>query len=529
MQGGKQRTKKQLLLASVLIALGLGGCSDRASPNSPLVVATSGTIDTTDPAQATTVSGLLLLSALGDPLYAINAKGKIEPRLATALPSLSADGLRAEIPLRQGVRFHDGSPFDAEAMAFSLRRFLAIGKLSYVVGDRIEAVRVLGPYRLGLNLRRPYTPLAALLSSVNLTPVSPTAYRQHQRSYLTGGFVGTGPYRLSFHSPQLQRLEPFKGYWGEQPRNNGLALVSMGTSTGLYGALRSRDVDVLLSTSLDPDQQRALHHQALRGELREGAGPALEIGYLSLLSDRPPLNNPKLRQALALSLNRAQIGRRVSDGLRPPLRGLVPPSLPGAVAAWPNHNIAAARQLLKGEGYCGAKPLVLNLTYRSNVPTDRLFALTWQESLRQELGDCLQLSLTGMESTTAYRQLGDGAFQLIMLDWIGDYPDADNYLMPLLACSKAKGSSCLVGASASSGSFWAAPGLQQQLQQTEKLQGPARIAVLESIQRRTGAAVPYLPVWLVRPRAWAQPPLGNPSFDGSGRLRLDQLSRRPGP
>jgi peptide/nickel transport system substrate-binding protein len=94
------------------------------------VVATSGTIDTTDPAQATTVSGLLLLSALGDPLYAINAGGKIEPRLATALPSLSADGLRAEIPLRQGVRFHDGSSFDAEAMAFSLRRFLAIVKLS---------------------------------------------------------------------------------------------------------------------------------------------------------------------------------------------------------------------------------------------------------------------------------------------------------------------------------------------------------------------------------------------------------------
>ncbi|NCV21219.1 MAG: ABC transporter substrate-binding protein, partial [Chloroflexi bacterium] len=155
--------RNQLLLASVLIALGLGGCSDSHSPHSPLVVATSGNIDTTDPAQATTVSGLLLLSALGDPLYAIKAGGKIEPRLATALPSLSADGLRAEIPLRQGVRFHDGSPFDAEAMAFSLRRFLAIGKLSYVVGDRIEAVRVLGPYRLGLNLRRPYTPLAALL------------------------------------------------------------------------------------------------------------------------------------------------------------------------------------------------------------------------------------------------------------------------------------------------------------------------------------------------------------------------------
>jgi peptide/nickel transport system substrate-binding protein len=134
-----------------------------------------------------------------------------------------------------------------------------------------------------------------------------------------------------------------------------------------------------------------------------------------------------------------------------------------------------------------------------------------------------------MESTTAYRQLGDGAFQLILLDWIGDFPDADNYLMPLLACERAEGDRCLKGASASSGSFWAAPGLQEQLVRTETLTGPERLPVLKQVQERVAAASPYIPVWSVQPRAWARPGISQPRFDGSGRLQLAQLRREARP
>lgn len=519
------RSLKSWFYIPLSLFLGLAGCAKKQE-HAPLVVASYGSIDTIDPAQATTSSAMQLIAALGDPLYGINASGQIEPRLAAAMPELSNRGLRAVIRLRQGVNFHDGSVFNAEAMAFSLRRFIAIAKLSYVVGDRITGVNVLGPYELELTLRRPFSPLAALLSSTSLTPVSPKAYKNHQRSFLTGGFVGTGPYQLSFYSPQLQRLKPFNKYWGAKARNNGVALVGMGSSSTLFGALNAGDVDVLLSSSLEPDQQRALHQKATRGLLKEGVGPALEIGYLSVLSDRPPLNRLRLRKALALSLNRPQISARVSDNIRDPLYGLVPPSLPGASAGWPQQNIPAARQLLKQEGYCGTKRLELNLTYRSNVPTDRLFALTWQELLSTKLADCLQLSVTGMESTTAYKQLGDGAFQLMMLDWSGDYPDPDNYLVPLLACKRAQGYVCKEGESAASGSFWSAPGLQEQLIATEEISGPGRIKALKTVQQRAAQGVPYLPIWLVRSRAWARPPVSTPRFDGSGRLLLADLHRQ---
>ena len=522
------RRPPQLATAVVTVALVClaSACQFRRDPGR-LIIASRNRIDTVDPAGAYTFGAMQLLSAIGDPLYAIAADGRIEPRLATSLPRVSADGRRVSVNLRRGVRFHDGTPFDAAAMVFTLERFLAIGKLSYLIGDRVVSVRATGSHSIELQLKRPFGAVSQLLSAINLTPLSPTAYRHHARRQLSDRFVGTGPYRLSFFTPQQQRLEPFRQYWGRPPANRGLDLVAMANSTALFGALQSGEVDGLLSTSLELDHQAALQRQARRGQLRQATGPALEIGYLTLLTDQPPLNDVRLRRALALSLDRRRLVERVSQGLNLPLRGLVPPVLPaGRPEPWPAYNPRAARALYRQAGYCQGRRLPLELTFRSNIPSDRLFALTWQALLQRDLGDCVALALQGMESTTAYRQLGDGAFQLIVLDWMGDFPDADNYLMPVLGCDKARGDRCLAGASAASGSFWTRPGLEDELRRSASLSGAPRLALLRRIQRQTAAASPYLPLWLVQPRIWVQPALAQPRFDGSGRVLLQELRRR---
>jgi len=257
-------------------------------------------------------------------------------------------------------------------------------------------------------------------------------------------------------------------------------------------------------------------------------GPALEIGYLTLLSDQPPLKNPVVRRAIAHSLDHELISQRVTHGLRPPLRDLVPPSLSGAEpTAWPAFDPVEARRLFEQAGYCRGKRLTLPFTFRSNIPADKLFALIWKEQLRRDLGDCIVLEVSGMESTTAYRQLSEGAFASILLEWMGDFPDADNYLQPLLGCDKAEGQRCLEGPSAASGSFWTRPGLNEELLLSQSLQGQERIELLQRLQRETAAAAPYIPVWLVAPRAWAQTGLNTPVFDGSGRVVLSQLQQRP--
>jgi peptide/nickel transport system substrate-binding protein len=505
------------------------GSPDRSARQADeLVVATSTRVGSVDPVRASTFGATQLLTALGDPLYRLADDGRVLPALAAELPRVSPDGLTATIPLRRDVLFHDGTPFDAAAMVFSLQRFLAIGTLSYLLDDRIEAVRARGSHELELRLKRPTTVLPQLLSTINLTPVSPKAYREYGDRALSDRFVGTGPYRLSFFSDQQQRLEPFERYWGDPPRNGGIVLISLGNSTALYGAMRSGEVDVLLSTGLHEDHQQALGRRAGQGELREGEGPALEIGYLTLHTNQPPFNDRELRQALAHSLDRERITDRVSQGLRSPLRDLVPPAVSGgARQTWPAYDPQRARSLFRRAGYCDGQVLELPLTFRSNIPSDRLMVLTWQAQLARDLGDCIELQPNGMESTTVYRQLGEGAFPAVMLDWRGAVRDPEAYLFPLLSCSEADGDHCLRGESALSGSFWTAPGLQEDLLRSEGLTGGERLELLQSIEERTAAAVPYLPLWLVTPRAWAQRRLRPPRFDGNGRLLLQDLQRLP--
>ncbi len=506
-----------------LLLLALTACQSAKAPGT-LIVATKSRIASLDPAKASRIGEQQLLSALGDPLYAITADGRLEPRLATALPQLSPDGLRATIPLRRGVRFHDGTPFDAAAMVFSLNRFLTFGTLSYQLGDRVTAVRAVDSHTLELRLKRPFSPLPRLLSWIGLTPVSPTAYQAYRDKPLTERFVGTGPYRLAFFGGQQIRLAPFAKYWGQRPANRGLMLISYSNSTALFGALRGGEVDVLLSNSLELDHQRALHQLATAGRLKEALGPPLEIGFLSLRTIDPPFNDLRVRQALALSVDRDLIQQRVSRGLRPSLRSLVPPVLPGADStAWPAHHPARARALLRAAGYCQGRTLTVPLTFRSDIPSDRLFALTWQAQLERDLPDCLRLDPEGVESTTAYSQLDKGIFSLVLLDWMGDYPDAENYLSPMLSCAKSKGSRCLEGASVLSGSFWTAPGLEGELLRSSEVTGPERLALLRRVQRRSGEGVPYVPLWVVTPVAWAQPRVDTPRFDGSGRVVLSAL------
>ncbi len=492
-----------------------------------ITVASAGRIASLDPAQANTYGTLQLLSALGDTLYRRDTDGTLRPQLASQLPQLSDGGLTVTIPLRRNVLFHDGSRFDAAAMAFSLRRFLQIGTQSYVVGDRIRAIETPDPHILRLRLNRPSSSLESLLTSQYLTPISPQAYRNHKDRFLNDNFVGTGPYRLSSYHATQQRLVPFQQYWGPAPENGGLDLINLSNSTALFGALRSGEVDVLLSDSLDEDQRLALDRRAEQGHLQVSAGPALQIGYVTLLSNHPPLTQQLVRQGLAHSLDRKLISARVSHNQRQPLRSLIPPSLRGGTPEpWPAYNPQRARSLLSQAGYCQGKRLALPFTYRSNVPSDRLMALTWQAQLNRDLNDCVMLQLEGVESTTVYRQLGDGAFKAVMLDWGGSYPDPEAYLTPLLSCTQSSGDVCEAGEAVISGSFWTRPGLEQSLRRSDALLGHERLNQLFQIDREAAKGAAYLPVWLVTPKAWAQTRLAPLAFDGSGQLKLALLREK---
>ncbi|WP_152535160.1 ABC transporter substrate-binding protein [Candidatus Synechococcus spongiarum] len=526
------------LLLAVLLGVGATACAPTRAPDH-LVVGVKGAISALDPAKAYQTRPLQLIRVLGDPLYALSETGELIPRLAAAPPQVSADGLRVTVTLRDGVRFHDDSPLDAEAMAFSLQRFRdGGGSLSYLLDD-VESITVTGPLELELELRKPYTPFRNLLSFAGLTPVPASAYEPcpvdgsaeteaaNELCLPADGFVGTGPYRLVSRSADgtQHRLERFDGYWGEPARSARLDLVSLENSTALFGALKNGEVDVLLSSSLEAEHQLELEKEAAAGRLATASSPPQTIEVLALATDRPPLDQVMVRQALAHALPRSLLSERASKGLNTPLRSLIPDLFPAAQPTWPGLDIEQARQLLTTAGYCQGNPLAVKFTYRANVPTDGLLALTWQEFLAEKLGDCLAMEIDGLESTTVYDQLDKGAFTMVMYNWAPDFLDPENYLRPMIGCDEHKGSVCTKGDAVYGGVFWFDHEADRLLADQQNQPPDQRQETLMALQERIAAGVPYIPIWQGRNRAWSQASVTGLGYDGSGWLRLEALGR----
>ena len=143
----------------------------------------------------------------------------------------------------------------------------------------------------------------------------------------------------------------------------------------------------------------------------------------------------------------------------------------------------------------------------------------------RDLSDCIEITLNGIESTTVYKQLSEGAFEAVILDWTGAYPDPEAYLTPLLSCNEIKNKTCLEGEAVFSGSFWGDNELQELLEESEKLEGDNRLNTLIKVEELAAQGNSYLPVWLVKPKAWSLKDISQPEFSSNGLIILKNLKR----
>ncbi len=211
--------KPTLILAALALTIFQISCTAQKK-NNLITIASNGKIDSLDPAQANKLLAIQLISALGDTLYRFDSNGLLEPRLAKEKPTLSKDGLTISIPLREDVFFHDGTHFDSKAMAFSIKRFKEIGTLNYIIDNRIIDIETPSKFLILIKLSRPSSSINGLLTSINLTPISPSSYSQYKQKFLNNNIVATGPYKLNSYSPERVSLRPFEQYWDKKVTNS---------------------------------------------------------------------------------------------------------------------------------------------------------------------------------------------------------------------------------------------------------------------------------------------------------------------
>ena len=133
--------KKKIVLSIFIILISFlqNSCGSKRI-SKKIIVASSGKIESLDPARANTLKAIQLISSLGDTLYELNSNGELIPELASGMPIISKDRLQITINLRKNVFFHDGTTFNSNAMKFTFDRFKRIGTMNYILGNKIKSI-----------------------------------------------------------------------------------------------------------------------------------------------------------------------------------------------------------------------------------------------------------------------------------------------------------------------------------------------------------------------------------------------------
>lgn len=504
-------------------------------PGNRLVLGTTATVETIDPADSYKIFTGALLYNLGDRLYTYKlGTDELVPQLARDFPQVSEDGLTYTIPLRQGVVYHDGTPFNAETMAFSLNRFIQNGGgPSFLLSDLVESVQATGDYELTIQLKNPFAAFPSLLAFSGTCAVSPKAYKIEQGAFVPDAFVGTGPYKLVRYGTDQLQLDAFEQYWGGQPANQGIDIQFYSSPANLFNAFRTGAVDVAYQ-SLSLDQVNKIKESAATTGWRVLEKAGGEINYLTLNVTSPPLNRLEVRQALAAIVDRQVLRDRIFQGQVEPLYTLIPSTLdeevPTFQTTYGDSNAAKARELLTRAGYSETHPLKVEFWYRSNIASGQLAAVTLKAIARQKLGKLLQLELRSVESTTANRLVEKGVYPTFLFDWAADFLDADNYIEPFLRCRNGSPQTgCIEGSSQVQGSFYYSERANELVNRSRREQNPdKRRQIFAEIQQLVADEVPYIPFWQNKDFLFTQPWVQGASLEVTQKVPLWTLRKATG-
>jgi len=269
-----------------------------------------------DPMHIQTTEGeRMILGAFGETLYRWSVgKGEYEPWLAAALPEISEDGKTYIIPLREGVKFHDGTTFDAHDMVYSIERFLNPDNKAYIYkkyAEMFDAVEAVDDYTLKLVLKIPDNAFMGKLQSRDLSPVSKEAVEKAGEDYGTKVVVGTGPFKfVEWLQGDRVVLERFEDYWQEGvPYLDKIVYKIIPEEATALMQLRLGEVHILEDVARK-DIATLKEDENVVVELVTG----IQHEQIYLNTARPPFDDIRVRQALSHAIDRQAIVESVFEG-----------------------------------------------------------------------------------------------------------------------------------------------------------------------------------------------------------------------
>ena len=461
--------RKRLILATLVLAgaMALSGCggSKSASKNGKILTVEEGPdVETIDPALNQSADGANYITMISDNLLRIDKDGKVAPSMAEKY-EVSDDGLTWTFHLRDGLKWSDGSDFTANDFVYSWQRMVdpevaapyaetvlgmvdgykdAIGNPdadgnTTTTPDRTK-LKVEAPddKTLVVHMSHPTPYFDRLATFAALSPVkkdvveaNPDGWSLDPKTY-----VSTGPFKLT-EWKQGSHILVTKNeyYWNKDAvKLDGIKCLLMQDQNAAFSAYESGEASMIK----DYPVQEVTTMQK-RPDYK--SSPKLGISYIDVNNDLDEFKDPKVREALALALDRKYMADTITAGINSPATGFIPT---GVVdwdgSAWADNitdksvyfdndnfdaNLAKAKELLKEAGHENGAGLP-TMSYTTNDASFNKKVAEYLQQAWKELGINVEVNIVEWKSFIPQRRSGN--YQIARDGWVMDYNDPSNLL-----------------------------------------------------------------------------------------------------
>jgi len=361
--------------------------------------------------------------------------------------TVAPDGLKYTFKLHKGIKFHDGEPFNAEAVVFNFMRWhdpaspYKFGEEEYsyyndMFGSKddrvIKEIKAADELTVEFTLNKPQAPFLQNIAMSFFAIGSPKAIKEKKEEYKRSP-VGTGPYKFVEWKPNDSiTLDKNKDYWRKGlPKNDKLIIRSIPDNSARLQALQSGQLDLM--EDVNPSDLGIVEKD---DKLQKILRPSFNVGYIGFNMKKKPFDNPKVRQALNHAVNKPEIIKAFYSGLGIPAINPMPPAVLGyndAVKDYP-YDLEKAKALLAEAGFPNG--IDRELVFYA-MPVPRPYIPEGKKIAEVVQGDFAKIGVkVKIESPEWSVYLDDtkkgDKDDLYMLGWTGDNGDPDNFLFALL-------------------------------------------------------------------------------------------------
>ena len=415
--------RRRVLGGLVVAALAVGGVAGGTSlalaqtskRGGTLTLALEADFPSLDPLRVTSLVERQVGLAVIDPLFDIDGKGNVVPVLATGFEQLDG-GKTYRIKLREGVKFHDGTPFDADAVVFNVERARDPKNACRCLAnlDNIAAVKAVDPHTVEFSLKQPDAVLPAILSDAAGLMVSPTAVKADAKSVAQHP-VGAGPFVIKeWQQGHKIVVERNPDYWKKgEPYLDRVVFLPLANEESRQASLLSGSVDVIQTPSPRFVTQAKKNHK-----LRVETGAGLGSVFLMMNTRTAPFDDVRVRRAMAFATNRPLFIKAIYQNEYPIADSLIGPGMwaHSPTPNFPKYDPQQAKKLLAEYG----KPVSFTLGISAS-PYNTLAAQAFQE-MWKAVG--ITAEIKQIEQARFIRDAITHNFQMSYFRWAGR-PDPD--------------------------------------------------------------------------------------------------------